>query len=53
MPDIDTASGPIPMADMTTELVATSVSRNHVQVGELPSLISAVTLSGYRGRCLR
>ena len=42
MTDLDTASDPISMIDMTVELVSAYVSRNHVQAGELPLLISTV-----------
>ncbi len=38
MPDIDKTA----LAEMTAELVAAYVTRNHVQPGELPSLIASV-----------
>ncbi|RYC31375.1 MucR family transcriptional regulator [Lichenibacterium minor] len=41
-PATDPATDPTTLAEMTTELVAAYVTRNHVRAAELPSLISTV-----------
>ena len=42
MPDLDTIDDAPTLAEMTAELVAAYVTRNHVQTAELPGLIASV-----------